>query len=469
MKYLVLLTLVPLLSLRPASPARLEFDRATAGAVTRAHLEKLVALDTRNPPGNELLTARYLDAALRDLPGVTTTILEVGDGRANFVARLSAPNASERPVLVLGHMDVVGAQEEKWISPPLVATELDGFLYGRGVIDDKGFLAAMTAIFPLLAEQRDTLTRDVILLATAAEEGGPDVGVHLVLAEHAELLGNAEFALNEGGRVRLENGRVKTVNIQTTEKIPYNVELTATGPSGHGSVPLPDNALGVLARACARIHDWKAPLKLNDTTRIYFEKLAEVEADPRFQAAMLELAKDDPATRDAADAVLRERPTLNAVLRSGCSLTDLDGGIRTNVIPSEGTANFNVRVLPNDDPEEILALMAEAGGEAAVSYRLTRDPVAAPPPSPVTTALYQAMEAAALELAPDAVVIPFMSTGATDGAALRAAGIPTYGILPLPLELEDELRMHGDNERAPISSLGLAAEFLYGILTRVAK
>jgi acetylornithine deacetylase/succinyl-diaminopimelate desuccinylase-like protein len=170
---------------------------------------------------------------------------------------------------------------------------------------------------------------------------------------------------------------------------------------------------------------------------------------------------------DAAAAVLSRDPLYNAVLRSGQSLTLVAGGIRSNVIPSEGRSTFNVRVLPNDDIQGIVREMQRVGGEPRVTFRLTGTVQQAPPPSPITSALFQSMEAAAKAMEPRTTVIPFMSTGATDGAVLRAKGIPTYGILPMPLVMDDELRMHGDNERVPIAALGWAAEYLYRVLVGV--
>jgi acetylornithine deacetylase/succinyl-diaminopimelate desuccinylase-like protein len=454
-----------------AAPPPAGFDRAAAQRDAHAHLEALIRLDTQNPPGNERRTAAYLDSVLTGVPGVETRILDVGNGRANFIARLRATRPTKRPVLVMGHMDVVGADTAKWDTPPFEPTVRDGYLYGRGAIDDKGPLAATVAALVQLARQRDGLERDVILLGTAAEEGGGDVGVHWVVDSAFHLIGEAEFALNEGGRIRIQDGRVRTVNVQTTEKVYYEVVASARGPSGHGSVPLPDNALAALARAIARVHEWRAPVRLNETTRLYFARLAQVEHDPEMRAAMQQLstAGADSATITRAAEVLSREPLHNAVLRTAGSLTLLRGGIRGNVIPSEGTATFNVRALPGEDIRAFVQRMNEIGQEEQVTFALSNEPAADPPPSPVSTELFASMERAASAMSPDVVVLPFMSTGATDGAALRARGIPTYGILPFPLEMEDELRMHGDNERVPVRALGWGAEYLYRVLHGVAQ
>lgn len=456
-----------------STPAPAGFDRAQAQAATLEHIKALIGRNTQNPPGNELLTAQYFDSVFAKIPGVERHVLPAGEGRANFVARLRATNPTKRPVMIMGHMDVVGVDTAKWKTPPFTATIVNEpgvqYLYGRGAIDDKGMLSAATAALQQLAARRDQLDRDIIFLATAAEEGGPEVGIDEMVGKHFDLIKDAEFALNEGGRVRVADGRVMSVNIQTTEKVSYTVTALATGPSGHGSVPLPDNALAALSRAAQRVHVWKAPVLLNETTRLYFSRLARIEKDPAMKAAMQRVSAPgaSKAQIDAAAAILSREPLHNAVLRTGQSLTIIKGGIRSNVIPSDGSATFNVRVLPNDDVRGIVTAFNRVGAEKQVKFTLDGEPRTSPPVSPVTTALYQAMEASALAMVPTTTVIPFMSTGATDGAALRAKGIPTYGILPMPLPMEDELRMHGDNERVPVPALGWAAEFLYRTLLRV--
>ena len=459
----------PRVPLPDAPPAR--FDRGRATATTLRLVRALVAIDSTNPPGRERAVAEAIAAALPADSGFECVIHDVpgyeADGRANLTARLRAKNATARPLLLLGHMDVVGADAARWSSEPFVPTEVDGWLQGRGVMDDKGPLAATVAALLELAGQRDRLERDVILLATAAEEGGPEVGIDWMVEHHRELFGDAEFALNEGGRVRLRDGRVATVNLQTTEKVYHEVRVTAQGSGGHGSVPLRDNAIAALARAVARVHDWRAPLSLNETTRAYFQRLATIEPDRELAAAMRAIGSDDPKARARAEAVLSGSPLHDAVLRSGLSLTMFDGGFRANVIPPEATAVFNLRTVPGDDARAIVAEMARVAAEDSVTFELTDEPGSAPPPSPVDSALFRSLEAASHAMAPTAVVLPFMSTGATDGAALRAIGIPTYGILPFPLDTEDELRMHGDDERVPLASFAWGTEFLYRTIAGV--
>jgi acetylornithine deacetylase/succinyl-diaminopimelate desuccinylase-like protein len=452
------------------APPPAGYDRRHAAEETMRHLKALVARDTQNPPGNERITADYFESVLSNVPGITTHVLDAGDGRANFIARLSAVNPTGRPVLVMGHMDTVGADLSKWDSPPYEPTLRDGYLYGRGVIDDKGMLAAATTALVAMADRRSELTRDIVFLATAAEEGGPEVGIVKVLEEHRELLGDPEFALNEGGRVRIVDGAIQTVNVQTTEKIYYEVIATAKGRSGHGSVPLPDNALAALSRAMSRIHEWRRKVMLNDTTRGYFEGLLKIETDRETKRDMTDLLSTNRMRSKAAAERLSERnPAWNAVLRTAGAITIMEGGIRGNVIPSEGRAVINVRLVPGDDIMDVIEEMADEADEEAVTFELDGEVRVGPPVSPTDTALYAAMESAALEMSPGAVVLPYMSTGGTDGRSLRAIGIPTYGINPFPMASMDELRMHGDNERAPVPAIGWGTEYIYRVLARVTE
>lgn len=453
----------------PAGAPPAGFDRAVAQRDTRALLNDLVSLDTQNPPGNELRAARRLEALLKDVPGIEIHVLDMGNNRGNIVARLRAVSPTRRPVIVMGHMDTVGADPTKWTSPAFTPTERDGYLYGRGTIDDKGSLAATVVAMKMLAAQRATLDRDIILLGTAAEEGGGPEGIAGVVDKHFDLIKDAEFALNEGGRVRIRDGRIYSINIQVTEKQSYTVTATAKGTSGHGSVPLPDNAIAALGRALGRVQELKMPVVMNPITREYFKRLATIENDAALRSAMTTIATTQAqADIDKAAAVLSRDLTYNATIRTGISITMINGGIRSNVIPSDATATLNIRTVPDGDIAGVIRELNRVGAEPAVTFSTTGRQRQAPPTSSITSALFLAMESAGKAMAPGSTVVPFMSTGGTDGALLRANGIPTYGILPLPLYEEDELRMHGDNERTPVASLGWAAEFLYRTLQTVA-
>ena len=451
------------------APAPAGFDRELAQRESLALLKRLIGIDTQNPPGNEMRLAQHFDLVLKGVPGIETRILDMGGNRANFVARLRAASPTRRAVLVMGHMDTVGADPSKWTTPAFTPTERDGYLYGRGTIDDKGSLAAAITAMKMLAPMRASLDRDIILLGTAAEEGGGPEGIAGVVARHFDLIKDAEFALNEGGRVRIRDGKIYSINVQVTEKQSYNVIATAKGTSGHGSVPLPDNAIAALGRALARVQELKLPVAMNPTTREYFKRLATIEKDPAMREAMALIATaTESAAIDRAAAVLSRDATYNATLRTGVAITMINGGIRANVIPSDATATLNVRTVPDGDIAAVVRELNHVGAEAAVTFTTPQTQRKAPPDSPISSALFQAMESAGKAMAPGTTVVPFMSTGGTDGAMLRANGIPTYGILPLPLIEEDELRMHGDNERVPLAALGWATEYLFRTLLTVA-
>jgi acetylornithine deacetylase/succinyl-diaminopimelate desuccinylase-like protein len=249
------------------------FDRAKAQRDTEAYLVKLIGIDTRNPPGNELRAAQYLESVLSAVSGVETLVIEMSPGRANFIARLHATRPSKKPVLLMAHSDVVGVDPTRWETPLFEPTVRDGYLYGRGTIDDKGMLAAGLTALLYLAAQRGALNRDIIVLATAEEESGGE-GIRWIVDHDFQQIEDADFALNEGGRIRTEDGLIRLVSIQTTEKIPYNIVGTASGPSGHASTPLPNNALAALARAVNRVHEWKEHVRLSETTRSYIFRLS---------------------------------------------------------------------------------------------------------------------------------------------------------------------------------------------------
>jgi len=314
------------------APAPRGFDRSKAQSDTEGYLVELVGIDTQNPPGHELTAAQYLESVLSGVPGVETHILEMTPGRANFIARLHATRPSKKPVLFMAHSDVVGVDLVRWETSPFVAKARNGYLYGRGAIDDKGMLAAGLTAFLCLARQKESLDRDIILLATAGEESGSE-GIQWIVDHEFERIRNAEFALNEGGRIRGEKGRIPFVNIQTTEKIPYNILVTADGPSGHASIPLPKNALAALARAVAKVHEWKPPIRLNETTRSYFSGLAQIERDPSTKQAMETLGSShDPAVMNRAAEFVSQEPRYSAMLRTGVAVTLMNGGIRSNTI-----------------------------------------------------------------------------------------------------------------------------------------
>jgi acetylornithine deacetylase/succinyl-diaminopimelate desuccinylase-like protein len=423
---------------------------------TREVLERLIALDTVSPPGNEIAAANWVrDELAKD--GIAADVLSPDGKRGNVIARLKG-DGSKRPVLLLAHLDVVGFTRADWKSNPLSLTERDGFLYGRGAADDKGMVAFLFVAFVELARAKLPLAPDVILALTADEESGGDHGVQWLLKHHREKL-DAEFALNEGGQVRLFGDKVQ-VGIQTGEKLYLDVEITARGKSGHSSVPSRANAIHRLANAIAHLSDVEFPIRLNATTRGYFAQMAPLY-DGAEKTALRAVGAGGIGAEAAAEK-LAKYAYWNSLLRTTCIATVVKGGIRVNALPSEAHANINCRILPDDDPADVVAKLKAAANDAKLTWKYDLPPRA--PESPVDGIGYRAITEAAARTWPGATVVPLMSTGGTDSRWLRAVGIPGYGVTPYPAARGVELHAHGHNERIPLRSLVDGPRFVYEFL-----
>ena len=434
------------------------------------HLQALLRINTVNPPGNEMVAARYLEAVVR-AAGIETTLLEPSPGRAALVARLRGDGPLP-PVLLLAHMDTVSVDLAQWTTDPFGGELRDGYVYGRGAIDDKGMLAAnLTAFLRLKREVLDaggTLRRDVILAATSDEETGGPWGLRWLLDNHPELV-RAEFCINEGGRVRVVDGRPLYAAVQCAEKVNNVVTLTVRGTAGHAAVPLRDNAAARLARAVARVAAYREPVRLTRITRRFFRGLSTVWHDSAEARAMADVASGDRARVLAGTRILRRVPSFDAVLRAGISAVGLAaGGVATNVIPAAATATYNIRTLPGQSLDDVLSRMTRAIDDDGVTIEVTARG-GDTPPSDARSPLFAALAAAIHEVTPGLAVVPYLSTGATDNATLRRAGIPAFGILPFPLDATDEGRMHGHDERVPVDALTWAVRVIHGTLVRVAS
>lgn len=434
---------------------------------TIAHLQALIRFDTSNPPGNEIVVARYLDEVLRGA-GIETWLDEPAEGRASLIARIEG-DGSERPLLLMAHMDVVGVEAEKWSVSPFAGELRDGHVYGRGAIDDKGMLAcnlmAMLLVRRAMAASGAVPTRDLVFLATSDEETGGIFGIDWVLANRRALV-DAEFALNEGGRVRMVDGRALYAAVQCAEKVPHNVIVTARGPGGHASIPLAGNAIARLAAAVARIAAHQEPLALSDVTRTFFLQLASVWPDATLRLAMADLASGDTARVASGARTVAGVPSMDAVLRNGISPTLIGGGTRANVIPTEAQATLNIRTLPGQSVEALVDRLRAMVGDPEVTIAVKSSGHDAPQ-SPIDSPMFRAIADAVAELDPRILTVPYLSTGATDSATLRNAGIACYGILPFPLTQDDEDRMHGHDERVPVDSLGFGVRLVHGIVQRM--
>jgi acetylornithine deacetylase/succinyl-diaminopimelate desuccinylase-like protein len=444
-----------------SSGARVDWDKLRPEILQ--HYRSLVQLDTT--AGHETRAVDYLKKVL-EAEGIPTQTFALDPDRANLVARLKG-NGSKRPLLILAHTDVVGVQREKWPVDPFGALMKDGYIWGRGSKDDKPVLTANLIAMLMLKRLGIQLDRDVIFLAESGEEADlAGVGINYMVREHfAEI--DAEFAMTEGGGARIDGGRVTRVSIGTAEKLPARVRLVARGTAGHGSVPRLDNALMHLGAAVDKVGRWETPMRLNDTTRAYFEKMAAISPTER---ASIYKALLDPKTAADAQKFMREHsPGEYSMLRTSVVPTLLKAGVGANVIPSEAEATLDIRALPDENIDAFYAEMAKVIADPAVAIERLPQTRPPSPASKLGTEMYRALERVAGTIYPGATVIPSMSTGASDQAQLRAKGIQSYGIGPASTE-SDEINYpaHGDVERLSESSLYPFVQFVWNIVSEIA-
>lgn len=440
-------------------------DWNEVGAESIDHLVELIQINSSNPPGNETEVALYLQRALED-EGVGSEIYALDETRANVVARIKG-NGSKRPVLVLGHTDVVGVQADKWYADPFSGMRQDGFVYGRGTLDDKDNVAAGLMLMKLLKRFDVELDRDVIFLAESGEEGTPEVGINFMVEEHFDVI-DAEYCLAEGGQNVKEHDHVKTVGIQTTEKMPRRVTLVARGTPGHGSRPTLANAVVILANAVAKAGAWDTEVRFNETTRTYFQRMAEISgSEDAYRYNNIE----NPEEADAIQQYFLEHfPYQYSISRTSVAPTVMDAGFRRNVIPSEASAMLDIRMLPDESVEEFYAKLAAVIDDPRVEIIPEKIYRPAAPPSEIDNEMFQTLERVALEMYPKSTVLPMMATGATDMAQVRAKGMQCYGIGPARSveEINSGFGAHGDNERIEEDAFVGLVEYLWNVVIEIA-
>jgi acetylornithine deacetylase/succinyl-diaminopimelate desuccinylase-like protein len=423
------------------------------------YLTGLLRIDTSNPPGNETRAAEYLKKAA-DAEGIPSEILGGDPARLNFIARLEG-TGPDKPLLLMAHSDVVPADRSQWTLGPFAALSRDGFVYGRGAVDDKCLLAAELAVLVELKRRPARPKRTVILLSEADEEAG-SLGIQWLIANAWPKI-DAEFALNEGGQsMRTPRGR-RVFQIQTSEKIPTRVVLTAKGTAGHGSLPRSDNPVVHLAKAIARLADADQPVRLNTTTRRYLKEIAAL-ADFAWVSGYVKRLENRQTSLAAANELRRLDPELDAQLRTSVSPTMLEAGMKVNVIPNQAQAHVDVRRLPNETSEEVMERFRRIIRDPAVDLKpAPGQTMPATEPSSLTTSLYQAMETVFRRNSRDGVVVPYMSRGATDGAFLRAKGMAVYGI---PVFERDGAasRAHGNDERISLDNFASGTRLLLEVV-----
>jgi acetylornithine deacetylase/succinyl-diaminopimelate desuccinylase-like protein len=436
---------------------------------TMRHFQALVRLDTSNPPGNETRAADYLTGVL-EAEGIPVERFVVDPARANIVARLRG-NGTKRPLLLLGHTDVVTVEPAKWTHGPFSATREGGWVYGRGTLDDKDNLTGSLMMMLLLKRLNVPLDRDVIFLAEAGEEGTTRFGIDHMIEDPQFAKIEAEYCLAEGGSVTRVDGQPRVANVEVLQKVPRTIELVARGAAGHASVPLRTNAIAHLAKGVAAVADWDPPVKPNEVTREYFRRLATI-SPPAEAQRMRDVMSDDPArVKAAVDWFEENAPNYASLVRTSASPTIITGGNRTNVIPSEVVATIDVRILPDESPEELLNRIRAVVNDPAIEVRFP--PRAGMPRPPGGTAIgtdaFRAIEAAITKHY-NVITLPSMATGATDSAQLRSKGINCYGIGPATDREDGPLGFgaHSDQERILESELLRFVRFYWDVVTGIA-
>ncbi|MGE4064518.1 MAG: M20/M25/M40 family metallo-hydrolase [Rhodospirillaceae bacterium] len=417
------------------------------------HFSAIVQMDSSDPPGNEKPVADYLVNAMKaEGIEVKTFAVKGQEHRPNVVARLKG-SGKKKPLLLMGHTDTVNIDPKKWKHGPFSAHREGGHIYGRGTVDDKDNVVAALMTMLDLKRRKVPLDRDVIFLAESGEEGATQYGIEFMVNEHFPEI-EAEYCLAEGGNVSREGGKIKFASVQTLEKIPRAIALKSTGVAGHGSIPLKSNAIVHLSGAVARIADWQAPIKLNETTAAYFERLATLSTPENAARYRAILKPDSPEGKAAFQYFLEHEPRHASVLHTSLSPNMFNGGYRVNVIPSEATATVDTRVVPDEDPEWLLNEVRKVVNDPSVEVGWAPRNVRPAGTSRLNNEAFQTIEAA-FKKHYNTVVLPTMSTGATDMAYLRAKGIQCYGV-GVAIDEEDGplgYGIHSDQERIVESEL----------------
>jgi len=430
--------------------------------LAREIFAELIEINTTDSQGDNTAAARAMARRLlaADFPAEDVQVIVPQERKGNLVARLRSPAPSRRPILLLAHLDVVEANPLDWTVNPFEFLERDGYYYGRGTTDDKAQAAIWIANLIRMKQEGYVPDRDIIVALTADEEGGSANGVTYLLEHHRDLV-DAAFVLNEGGGGMIRNGEHLANAVQAAEKVYQSYQLEVTNPGGHSSIPRPDNAINTLAAALLKIAGYQFPIALNEVTRAYFRQGA-VMLPPEQEDLMLGLLEAPP--REDSVAFLASVPSYNARMRTTCVATQLTAGHAENALPQRAQATVNCRILPGIDPASVLATLTEVVADPAVGIT----PLAEPKPSP-PSALTEEVMAPIQELTesmwPGVVVIPTMSTGATDGLYFRNAGIPVYGVSGLFGDMDD-VRAHGRDERIAVDSFYQGLTFLDQLVRR---
>lgn len=439
----------------------IDFDALRDETATR--LAEYIAINTSNPPGNELATARWLQTTLarEGIEGEILDTAELGPGRANFYARIRGSGANRKAVALVSHMDVVPASREYWSVDPFAGTIKDGYLWGRGTLDMKGHAVIQLMALVALRRAGVTLPRDVVFLANADEESD-GIGSRTFVRRHADLLRDVEFLITEGADTYPDSaGRVRTFGVDVGEKRPFWQRLTVHGVSSHGSVPTPGNPVPRLARALQRIAAWQTPVRLLPAVERYFKALAPTQTG----VARRWLADPAAALRDPKGrAWLLAEPERAALLRNTLAPTVLVGSNKTNTIPPVAQAEVDVRLLPDEDTLAFKRALIRAIDDPKVELLTIGD---VPPrfSAPLDTSFFTALRSALDQLLPGVPFATQINVGASDRPYYAVLGIACYGIDPYVVSLADRQRgIHGNDERLSVENLKFGLRLYTGLL-----
>jgi acetylornithine deacetylase/succinyl-diaminopimelate desuccinylase-like protein len=432
---------------------------------TRQYLIDLVKLDTSNPPGNESAVAQYLKQ-VADSHAISCELMGNDIKRRSFVARLKG-SGHGKPLLLMAHSDVVPAERAQWTVDPFGGELRNGFIYGRGTQNNKTLLAAEIAVMVEIKRRNIKLGRDLILLSEADAEGG-STGIQWML-QHAFPQIDAEFALNEGGSILETKDGPKIFEVETAEKVPTRIILTAKGTAGDSSLPRADNPITHLNRALLKLSEAEQPVKLNSTTRRYLRDISRLPEYSWLTPLIRSLDNPNAAIQQAAASQIRAKDAeLDAILRTTVTSTMLQAGTKNNVIPNIAVAQLDVRRIPSETKEEVLARFRQTINDPAVEIALAPGPqFPSTDPSPTTTPLYLAMIRAIGRTYPRDIVAPYMARGATDSSFLRAHGMPVYGV-PVFVREAGDTHAHGNDERISPKNLEDGVELLWQIVLEIA-
>jgi acetylornithine deacetylase/succinyl-diaminopimelate desuccinylase-like protein len=430
---------------------------------TVQQLTDLIRINTVNPPGNELAAILHIKKILTDagFPEQDIQILESAPGRANLIARLRG-DGSARPILLSGHVDVVMAEPEHWKHDPFGGEVIDGYVWGRGTLDMKGFLSMYLQIFMQAFRQKLPLKRDLIFAAIADEEAGFVYGSKFLASEHKELI-NAEYGITEGGAFTIYFGNSKAYLIQAAEKGVCWLRMTASGRPGHGSLPHTENAVFYLAEALERIHKAKhLPIHITPTFKAMLDSAS---AQMSFPAKLLPGLLGNSAMMNLAlnRTSGRSQTLLTALTTNTCTPTVLSAGAKTNVIPGSAEVQLDCRKLPGQTPQDVIREIQAITGDRVTFETIE---VSDGNESSTATPFYQAMQKVTREMDPDGMVLPLMMPGATDACIYTQAGIQVYGFTPgiLPPDYPVMDLGHGHNERLPISYIRTGLPTLWKLI-----